>query len=829
MKVSWNWLRELVKLDGISAEDAAARLSSAGVAVDALTTISAGLSGAVVAEIRGKRPHPKADKLTLVEVFDGHGVTEVVCGAPNVPAPGEPGRSPRVVWARPGAHLPSGLTLAVREVRGIASPGMLCAEDELGLSSDHAGIVILRPEDGLEIGSDFATAVALPDTIFELDITPNRPDLLGHVGVARELAALFAQEGARLTLPAPDLLPYLDSRPAQDAIAISVEDAAGCPRYLGHAVCGLRVAPSPIKLRLLLQRLGARPLNNLVDATNLALFAFGQPLHAFDLARLRGAQVVVRRARPGESIKTLDGAVRPLAPEDLVIADAEHPIAVAGVMGGEDSEVRADTTSVLLESAYFDPSTVRRTARRLKLHTEASHRFERGVDPNSLLDQAARYCLGLMLELGGGRLLGGCIDVYPRSLHAKVIALRPARTSQILGMEVPAPLQAEKLTALGLSVEAGGSGTLQVSVPTFRPDLEREIDLIEEIGRTIGYHAIEPRVPALRMMAPLPRPIAAARQKNAERARDLCAALGLSEVQLFSMTGPEKLERVQQGASKKPLVIENPLREELSCLRTQLLPGLLEALRSNLNSQQGQAGRSEVRLFEVGEVFFPLPDATLPEERTRVAGVLCGHRPFFLRPTAADALDFSDVRGIVEELLFGLGYEPSIRAATPAEAPWLHPGISAVILAPNAEEEGARARIVGELGEVHPDLLRRLEIEARVFSFELDIPTRPRPERTYQAPSRFPAVTRDLSFFVARETPAATVFEVLTSAREPLLVNLEVLEDYREAGKVPEDKKGLLLSLTYRSGERTLTDEEVQKAHDRVVAHLQKSLPIELR
>lgn len=841
MKVSWNWLRELVKLDdGVSAEDAAARLSAAGVAVDAVTAVGTGISGVIVAEIRGKKPHPNAAKLTLVDVFDGKEITQVVCGAPNVPEPGEPGRSPRVAWARPGAKLPSGIELGVREVRGVPSPGMLCAEDELGLSTDHAGIILLRPEDGLEIGSDFASGAGLPDYIFELDITPNRPDLLGHVGVARELAALYAMSGARLTLPAPDLLPYLLPETAESAVEIVVEDTAGCPRYLGHVLKGLHVAPSPIKLRLLLSRLGARPLSNLVDATNLALFAFGQPLHAFDLTQLGGRKVVVRRARANESMKTLDGVTRTLAPTDLVIADAERPLAIAGVMGGEDSEVRNTTTSVFLESAYFDPITIRRTARRLKMHTEASHRFERGVDPNAALDQATRYCLSLLCSLGGGRLLTGSVDVYSNMIRPKVVTLRPSRTTQILGTEVPAPVQAEKLTSLGLAVDPQGTSTsaLSVTVPTFRPDLVREIDLIEEIGRLVGYGSVEPRIPALRMAPPPADSADAHRRAHAERARDLCVSLGFGEVQLFSMTGPEKLRSVvafadPQAAFVSPLLLENPLREELSALRTQLLPGLLEALAQNQNR-----GLTEVRLFEVGEVYFPRPDHDLPDERTRVAGVLCGNRPYFLKPSPGDAIDLYDVRGIVEELLAGLGYKldhapggPAqsegrqvvLRARTDSETPWLHPGVGAVIVST------ASGRVVGEFGEIHPTLRERLQLQGTVFGFEIEIPSLQRPAPIYEAPSRYPAVSRDLSFFIDETTPAATICAAIKGAGEPLLCDISVLEDYREAGRVPTGKKGLLFGLVYRSDEGTLTDERVQKAHEGVLAHLQKSLTIQLR
>lgn len=827
MKVSYNWLRELCSLPaGVTAKDLAHRLSMAGVAVDAVTPHGAGIAGVIVAEVRGKRPHPKADKLTLVDVFDGQTVTQVVCGAPNVPAPGEPGASPRVAWARPGAQLPNGLTLSVREVRGIPSPGMLCAEDELGLSEDHAGIVILSPDDELPIGADFVSAAGLADTILELDITPNRPDLLGHVGVAKEVAALYANEGAKLTLRAPDLSPYLDAAPAASRAAVELLATELCPRYLAQVVTGLTVKPSPFKLRQLLARLGVRARSNLVDATNLVLLEWGQPLHAFDLAALAGQKIVVRRGRDSETMKTLDGTVRQLTTDDLVIADAERAQAVAGVMGGEDSEVRATTREVLLESAYFSPAAVRRTARRLKMHTEASHRFERGVDPNDGVEQASLRCAELLCRLGGGRLLAQGIDAYPVPQKPRVIALRPARTDALLGYAIPAAQQAEVLRALGIAVTESTSG-LSATVPTSRPDLVREVDLIEEVGRVLGFDRIPETVPTLRATPPPAATPALIGRKNAERARDLAAALGLDEVILFSMTAPEKLVRIA-GASTRTaaaLRFENPLREELSAMRTLLLPGLLEALRENQRH-----GQTDVRLFEVGEVFFPRQGA-LPEERTRIAGVLSGNRPHFLRATAADALDFYDLRGLVEELLVGLGYAlagpQAVTIAATQDTPWLHPGAAAVILgAPDAQGVSHR---IGEFGQLHPDLVEKLELLPRALVFELEIPQVPRPAATYQPPSRFPAVSRDLSFFVADSVPAGTVLASLKGANEPLLRDLAVLEDYREAGKVPAGQKGLLLSLTYRADDRTLTDEEVQRAHDAVVARLTAEVAIKLR
>ncbi len=864
MKISWNWLRDLVQLPAgvlpadplAAAREVERRLTRRGVAVDGLTPVGIGLSGAIVAEVRGKRPHPKADKLTLVDVFDGQALTQVVCGAPNVPTPGEPGSAPRVVWAKPGATLPNGLTLSVREVRGIPSPGMLCAEDELGLSSDHGGILILSPDDGLSIGSDFASGAGLPDVIFDLDITPNRPDLLGHLGVAREVVAAFAKEGARLVLPQPDFSTRTAAQSADSVARIEIHDAAACPRYVGHVLRGLRVAPSPIKDRLLLTRLGSRPINNLVDATNLAMFFVGQPLHAFDLRVLSGQQIVVRKAQPGESMTTLDDIQRALAPDDLLIADGERPVAIAGVMGGKDSEVRSSTTDVLLEAAFFDPVSVRRTARRCKLHTEASHRFERGVDPNDGLLLAARYCCDLMLRFAGGQLLSGVIDVYPQPIAKRSLTLRYGRTNQMLGKQPPvsADEQQVALTALGLTVEKTALEYAVFKVPTCRPDLTREIDLIEEVGRSVGYDDIAPRVPQLHMAGPTRTGCEAASttlQRNAERARDLCVALGFDEVQLFSMTSPDKLRAVSQtpdgDALPPPLVLENPLREDLSVLRTLLLPGLLDALRKNQHH-----GQTDVRLCEIGEVFLVSAGATHVNptciQTTRLAGVLCGHRSYFLKPTATDALDFADVRGLIEELLDGLGYvvglggtavasdaaagpdadrHVTIAAANSSTHPWLHPGLGAVVRGASSPTEPGP--VLGYFGEVHPALRERLDLHTPVFAFELDVPGFARAARSYRESPRFPGTSRDLSFLIAADLSADQIRGALLAAREPLLVDVRILEDYRHPSHIPTGQKGLLLSLSYRAADRTLTDEEAQKAHDRVVAHLQSTFPIKLR
>lgn len=844
MKISVTWLRELVDLPKeIGWQEIARRLTFAGLEVESASHVGAGLSGAIIAEVRGRRPHPKADKLTLVDVFDGQTVTQVVCGAPNVPAPGrgpgedgKPGSPAYVVWARPGARLPNGLVLSTREVRGVPSPGMLCAEDELGLSEDHGGILVLSEDDGLAVGNDFAAGAGLPDTVLELNVTPNRADCLGHVGVAREVAALFPE--ARLTLPAPDLTPYL--APRGEAFSVEILEAEGCPRYTARALYGVRVRKSPLWLRLRLLRLGVRAISNVVDATNMAMLEWGQPLHAFDLRRLRG-RIVVRRGFEGETLLTLDGNARALQGDDLLIADSAEPgsgVAIAGVMGGRESEVSDQTTDLLLESAYFTPSWVRRTARRLRLHSEASHRFERGVDPTVGVAAASLRCAQLIVQLGGGQVTVDPVlhDACPRPIEPAAVTLRPARTRLLLGREMPAAEQAALLRALGLGVEErGAEEALQVRVPTARGDLTREADLIEEIARLSGYEGIPARLPPFSLQAA--EALAGARRPEvvADRARDLCVSLGLTEIITFSFGSPERLRLLgcpEADRRARPLLLHNPLREELSALRTQLLPGLLEALRVHLSR-----GQRDVRLFEVGEVFLRAgrgPEAgDLPDEHTRVAGVLAGCRDHWLKEQKGDELDFFDVRGVVDALLAALGCgapgdgagAPRLRAAAPGEVPWLHPGVAAVV----EVMEGDRPRVIGELGEIHPDLRRRLGIEARAFAFEVELPQAPAARPVFAPLPRFPEVTRDLSFFVDAAVPAGQVLALLRGGGQALLTDVRVVEDYREAGRVPAGKKGLLLSLTYRSPERTLTDEEVQRAHDGLIAHLRGALTIELR
>lgn len=792
MKISVNWLRELVDAP-LDALQVARRLTLAGFEVEAREPF-APMKGVVVARVVGKRPHPDAAKLTLVDVDDGSGKpTQVVCGAPNVPSAGG-----LVVWARPGAVLPSGVTMGDKPVRGIVSPGMLCAEDELGLGSSHEGILILDEADGLGAGDDFARGLGLPDEIWELNVTPNRPDCLGHIGVAREVAALV---GARLKLPAAPSLPT-GGAPAK----VELVDAEGCPRYCGLVVEGVKVRPSPLRVRLRLASLGVRPISNVVDATNLMMLLWSQPLHAFDLDKLQGGGVVIRRARAGERIVTLDGQTRALAADDVAICDAAGPVAVAGVMGGAGSEVSDGTTRLFLESAHFAPTRVRRTAKRLALHTEAAHRYERGTDPSAPAE-VARHLAATVLALAGGKVASALADAYPRPIAPVTLTLRAERTSALLGLALPAAAQAKLLHGIGLEAHVDGA-TLRVTVPTFRPDLTREVDLIEEIARLHGYEHVPAVLPPLDEP---PGPMRNAAEATNDAARDALRGLGLDEVVTYGFVGPQHGRPFVDGDAPHVRIV-NPIREEQSVMRRSLLPGLCLALQRNL-----ARGTEEVRIFEVGAVFWPREGNELPDERWHVAGLLHGHRDGWLKPGAP--LDFYDAKGVVEELVAALGH--AARCVPGGGLVGLHPGVQARVLCGDVA--------VGAVGELHPHAARALGVEGRPLVFELDLQALPAaaPVAAAELP-RFPAVTRDLSFFIDERVLAAEVAAAVDRVRHPLLIDVRVLEEY-VGDKRPSGKKGMLWSFTYRAPDRTLTDAEVQKLHDDLVAALARELGFERR
>jgi phenylalanyl-tRNA synthetase beta chain len=813
MKISFNWLRELVDLPpGVMVGSVAEKLTLAGLEVESIERRGRDVTGVVVAEVLGKRPHPGAEKLSIVRVRTKADAPEeeVVCGAPNVPAPGG-----LVAWAPPGATLPGGRTLERKEVRGVSSPGMLCSEVELGMSDQGDGILILSP--AAWAGADLATYLGLVDDVLEVNVTPNRPDALSHAGIAREVAALFE---TRWKLPAPDEVQKV-AFPNGRGVDVDIRDPEACPRYLARLVTGLRVGPSPAPMRVRLAACGVRPISNLVDVTNYVMLETGHPLHAFDLGKLSG-DIHVRRATRAERMTTLDGVDRPLQEADIVIADDKGAVALAGVMGGAGSEVGNETTSVLVEAATFDPRAVRRTAKRLGLHSEASHRFERGVDPNGLPHASARAA-ALLARLGGGAVAGELVDRYPRPAEPRKVSLSMAGLRRLAGFEIQAADAARHLQSVEIAAEIASDGDSIVgTAPTFRPDVTIEEDLVEEVMRLHGYDKVPARLPA-GSRAPETSP-----EALADRARDTLAALGLHEAITWAFVPRSWLLALGGGRKEHPLadgiVVKNPISADYEVMRTSMLPGLVEAAKRNVSR-----GLTDVALFEVGPVVHrPAADAGKdaakdPREPVHAAAIWAGHRAGWLKP--GEALDFYDAKRSALELLRSLGVaEPVFRART--QGGLLHPGAGADIFA-----DAQATKPIGMVGEVDPRLAKTLGLDARALYLEIElegVAGAGRPVRSSPTP-RFPAVTRDVSFWIETAVTADAQRAALAAAGEPLLRDLAVLEDFRDPKYAPPGKKGMLWTLTYRADDRTLTDAEADAAHTRVVAALKSAHSIAIR
>jgi phenylalanyl-tRNA synthetase beta chain len=813
MKIVWSWLLELVDLDRTpTVEEGARALTGAGLEIEALTDLGAGFSGVVVAEVVGKRPHPQSDKLNLVDVLDRKGgtATQVVCGAPNVPAAGR-----KVLWAQPGATLPGGMTIAPKAVKGVTSPGMLCSETELGTGDDDSGIIVLDDGDPTALGASAQKALGVDDWMLEVNVPANRGDCLGHLGIARELVALL---GGRLVPLAPALDELVD--PALDAAlaAVGISDPSGCPRYVARVIDGVTVGPSPRRFAQRLRAVGVRPVSNLVDVTNYVMFELGQPLHAFDWHKVAGARIDVRRAKAGEKLTTLDGVERTLEPDDLLICDAERPVALAGVMGGLDSEVTAGTSRILLEAASFDARAVRRTARRLGLHSEASHRFERVVDPE-IADIASARAAALLARLGGGRVAAGRVDAFVGPRGVAPIAVRVARAAQLTGIDLDAATCTNALERLGFEVKPEGAN-LEVTPPSARADVTREVDVIEEIVRLVGYDRVPTTLPPLREA---PR---ANVDDRPDRARRALAAAGLAEAITFGFTSRERVAALRlPGGDRRnqPIALRNPMSVEQAVMRTSLVPNLLAAVARNRSF-----GVGDVALFEVGSIFLRPPGAPpdgeisgLAVEPVVATGMLVGRRPAWLGD--AGSWDFFDARGFAETLVRALtGDAGAVRVAPGADQPFLHPGISARLVT-------ADGTAVGWVGEIHPDTRAAMGVDAAAFAFEVELALLPPPSPAQMRPiPRFPASSRDVSLLLADALPAARVREVIAGASQPLVEAVRVVEEYRGAG-VPAGHRSMLWSIVYRAPERTLTDAEVDSAHEAIVGRLLAELPAQRR
>jgi phenylalanyl-tRNA synthetase beta chain len=794
MRLSLNWLADFVDLT-LEAPALADRLTMAGLEVEAVEQVTPEFSGVVVGRVLNVDRHPQADRLQVAEVTTGTQTYRVVCGAPNLQA------GVLYPFAPIGATLAGGRPIKAAKLRGVLSEGMLLAEDELGLSPDHVGLMEI-PQD-LPLGRDFAESLDLADVVLEVAVTANRPDCLSVLGLAREVAALLDQPLRHPEVhvpPAPE--PGVQAR-------VTILDPVHCPRYAARLLTGLTVKPSPFWLRRRLQVAGLRAINNLVDVTNYVLLEFGQPLHAFDFARLTGGEIVVRLPRKGEhSFTTLDGAERQLDSETLLICDAQQPVALAGIMGGLDSEVTAATTQVLIESAYFNPRTIRRTGKRLGLSTEASYRFERGVDPEGVI-HALERATQLMGQVGGGAVAAARLDEYPGPIQHPRLNLRVSRANQVLGTDFSSEQMLNLLRRLHLPALALDPENLVLQVPSFRGDLEREEDLIEEIARLAGYDAIPVTLP--RGVVATPRPGPEVRLLTA--ARELLQGLGFFEVITYAFQS-DRLGNLIAAAETPRLRLANPLSEEQAVMRASLLPGLLDTLRRNTLKQN-----LDVRLFEISKVFNPRSGEDLPQEEHWLTGLMYGAREEVAWNTSRDKVDFFDLKGAVETLLDGL-LIPELTFSPENLPGYLCHG--ARVFSGNRE--------LGVLGQLQPDLGDRLDLEGEIYAFNLNFAAlcQGSVPPLFAPLPRYPAVYRDIALVLPERIPAARVAQALYAHGRPWLVEARLFDVY-SGDPVPPGKRSLAFRLSYRDPERTLTDDLVNSHHQALVAALEKDLGAELR
>jgi phenylalanyl-tRNA synthetase beta chain len=789
VRVVLSWLRELAPTD-LGAEELAELLTAKGAEVERVDRPWAGLDGVIAARVIDVRDHPNSDRLCLARVQTGSGEQEVVVGVRNM-APGDV-----VPLAPPGGRVPIlPEPLSARPIRGVVSNGMLCAPDELGVSPAHDGILIL-PGD-IEPGTDLKRLFGLDDAVLEIEVTPNRPDFLSVLGIAREVAAAT---GVPLSLPDTSVE---ESDEKADGIAgVRIDDLDRCPRYLARVLRDVHVAASPIAVQARLTAAGMRPISAAVDATNYVMLEIGQPLHPFDLALLAGPGIVVRRASEGERMVTLDGVERTFTPDDLLIADMDRAVAVAGVMGGVVAEVSASTADILLESATFERGGVQRTRRRLDLSTEASTRFERGVDPEAAPVGADRAC-HLMQRWIGASVLAGSIDVGAPPARRR-IGVRPGRATMLLGYPVSTAEVVEVCDRLGFAHEAGDDA-VEVEVPGYRVDVEREVDLIEEIVRVQGYERVGSSLPAVRQAGGLPDAYA-----FRGRVRERLEAAGLREIRPVPFASRDDLALVPGPA---PVRVTNPLDADAAFLRTSVLPGLLDALRRNVHRHVGGAA-----LFEVGRVFELDGDRAV--EHGRVGLAMTG--------PAADGwtepgrtFDVFDATGVLEALFAGLNVR-TWSLGRPADGPF-HPGRSVVIVV-----DGTPA---GAAGELHPSVVERFDLGGRAVAAELDLDILRAASSSIvdvREPTRFPPVRRDLAFVLDGGTPAGAVLEAIRGSAGDLLGVL-TLFDVFEGPPLPDGRKSLAFALELRAPDRSLTGQETDEVVTRVAAAVAERFGGELR
>lgn len=774
MKVPLRWLEEFIDLPTKDVDELSYAFDMLGLTTEGVEMLDVGWTDVYVGDVLDIAPHPDADKVRVCQVDSGTGPTQIICGAWNFE------KGARVAVARPGAVLPGDFEIGTRTIRGVESNGMICSERELGLGDDHAGILVLA--DDQEVGVPFADYVELPDVVFDLEITPNRPDALSLLGVARDLAAWFDVE---YHVPPVDM----PTVPGDTQVEVSIEDPIGCRRFTAREIRNVTVGKAPIRMRHRLHKVGTRSVSDVVDVTNYVMFELGHPLHAFDADSIVGDRLVIKRADPGETLETLDHVTRELGPDDLIIYDDDGPTSMSGTMGGARSEVSESTTRVLMEAASWDPPTIMRMWRHHDLRSEAATRFERGVDPN-LSDLANRRASSMVQAISGGEILDGSVDEVAIQVAPWLVELPADEAGRLLGEGFEPVYVTELLQRLGMTVAEGDP--LQVTIPTYRPDLTRPADLVEEVARIHGFDKFD---------ATLPTGPAGGLTEEQRRQRQLAAVLvgaGLSQAINLPFVSVDELNELGfESDGSDLLTVKNPLRDEESKLRPSLLPGLLSAVRYNRSH-----GITSVALFEMGGVFFAdrdEEDHRLPLQYDRLAWAVVGGVGLHSIDSADHTADGAYSLALWRHLAEALGVEAEIAQTTHRG---FHPGRTAAI--------SIGGHTVGHVGELSPSAARAFDIDERVAVAELDLDPilTPVPARLHRPPSVFPHVDFDLSFLLSADTPASELLAVTKAAAGELIESATVFDEFR-GGSMDESEKALAITYRLRASDRTLTQKEI--------------------
>jgi phenylalanyl-tRNA synthetase beta chain len=793
MNVSYNWLKEYVTFERTPSE-LANKLTMAGFEVEEVRALVPEFSGITVAEIVEVAKHPNADKLSICRVQTGSERAEVVCGAPNV-AVGQ-----KVAFAPVDTVLPNGIKIKKAKIRGIASYGMICSEQELGLTDHSDGIWVLP--DAWRTGADvYRNLGGRQDYILDIAVTPNRPDGLSIIGIAREISVL---EKAELRLPAVRVTEHPIPKNSAIDVYIDKDALVGCPRYTARLITDVTIAPSPDWLVERLNAVGVRAINNVVDITNFVLFEFGHPLHAFDLQYIEGNKIIVRTSRQNEIFITLDGTERRIPEDTVMICDAQKAVAIGGIMGGLNSEVADSTTTILLESAYFNPAHIASSSKRLALSTEASQRFERGVDPNGAV-LASNRAAALIADIAGGNVIRGLIDSYPTKIKAKKIRVRPARVNHVLGTSLPTSKMTDILNRLGLSYQ-----NETVTAPTFRPDIEREVDVIEEIARIIDYDTIPVKASTAIKMDAEANPD----DLLYDRIKRVCCEIGMTEVITNSMIAKKEIEAVKDQIH---VTVLNPISDDMNAMRPSLLPGLLKVAAYNINRQN-----QDMRLFELGRIF--RKDAAIkPEQQVYALGFLVhGGRYRSGWEGTVVPVDIYDIKGLVEAFCAKI-FLDNLDFILYDRNGYFRSGHALAI--------SRKGRYLGGFGQIKPEIAAVFGIESTVYGFEIDISgieALISPRVLYQPFSRYPAIEKDLALIVEGNLEAEELRLYISKAGQPLAQEVVVF-DLFQGKHLEAGKKSIGFRIRFQSKERTLKDREVSKVFEEIINQVEKKFNAKLR